>query len=285
MLGRYASPEMLRLVTRDLRLLTRPELREVTVFFCDIDGFSRLAAQLTPERLVQFLNDYLSDVTDVVRDTQGLVDKYMGDAVMAFWGAPVRTPRHAHHACEAALRVQALFLERQGVLAEAYGHPVLCRIGVDSGEVLVGGMGSDVESKYSVLGRSVKFSMFLEGLNRAYGTFVLVGDGVAQLAQDTYVFREVDRVRPKGRAEPARLHELMGRKGELSPQTQAQLALYEQALTAYHQRRFDEALALFSRGAEEFQDAVARVYTERCHKHLAAPPPEDWDGVSGLEGV
>ena len=221
----------------------------------------------------------------MVRATRGQVDKYMGDAVMAFWGAPVRTERHAHNACEAALRVQALFAERQEDLTKAYGRPVYCRIGVDSGEVLVGGMGSDFESKYSVLGRSVKFSMFLEGLNRAYGTFVLVGDGVARLAQDSYVFREVDRVRPKGRGEVARLHELVGRKGELSPQTQALLALHEQALTAYHQRDFTQALALFSQGAEQFQDAVARLYIDRCHAFLAAAPPEDWDGVSGLEGV
>ena len=284
-LGRYVSPEVARLVTQDLRLLTRPELREVTVFFCDLDGFSRLAAQLTPERLVQFLKDYLSDVTEVVRETQGQVDKYMGDAVMAFWGAPVRTPRHAHFACEAALRVRALLLERQEDWKKAYGHPLQCRIGIDSGEVLVGDMGSDIESKYSVLGRSVKFSMFLEGLNRAYGTWVLVGDHVAKLAQDTFVFREVDRVRPKGRNEPARLHELVGRKGEITPEVQEQLTLHEQALTAYHQRRFDEALALFTQSQERFQDAVAGVYAERCRKFSAAAPPEDWDGSVALEGA
>jgi adenylate cyclase len=130
----------------------------------------------------------------------------------------------------------------------------------------------------------VKLSMVLEGLNRAYGTFMLVGDVSARLAQDSFVFREVDRVRLKGRAEPTRFHELVGRKGELSAQVLAQLALYEQALTAYHQRRFDEALALFTRGVEEFQDPVAGVYAERCRKFSSAAPPEDWDGVFALEG-
>ena len=284
-LGRYVSPEVARLVTRDLRQLTRPEVREVTVFFCDLDGFSRLSAELKPERLVQFLNEYLTDVTDVVRATRGQVDKYMGDAVMAFWGAPVRTERHAHHACDAALKVRAALLARQEYWTKTYNHAPQCRIGIDSGEVLVGGMGSQLESKYSVLGQSVKFSMFLEGLNRHYGTYVLVGDGVARLAQDGYVFREVDRVRPKGRSAPTRLHELMGRKGELDARVQEWLAIHEQALTTYHQRRFDVALALFTRGVEEFQDPVAAVYAERCRALSRAMPPEDWDGVFTLEGA
>ena len=126
--------------------------------------------------------------------------------------------------------------------------------------------------------------MFLEGLNRGYGTYVLVGDHVARLAQDGFVFREVDRVRPKGRTEPTRLHELMGRKGQVQAAAQAQLSLYEQALTAYHARRFDEALALFTRSVEEFQDPVAAVYIERCRSLADKRPAEDWDGVFALEG-
>jgi adenylate cyclase len=283
-LGRYVSPEVARLVTRDLRLLTRPERREVTVFFCDLDGFSRLSGQLPPERLVQLLNDYLTEMTDVVRSTRGQVDKYMGDAVMAFWGAPVPNKRHAHFACEAALKVRAVLLERQTYWDENYGHHLQCRIGIDSGELLVGGMGSELDARYTVMGESVKLSMVLESFNRTYGTFMLVGDASARLAQDAFVFREVDRVRLKGRVEPIRFHELVGRKGEIPPQVQEQLALYEQALTAYHQRRFDEALALFLRGVEEFQDAVAGVYAERCRKFCAAAPPEDWDGMFALEG-
>ena len=283
-LGRYVNPEVARLVRRDLRQLTRPEVREVTVFFCDLDGFSRVSTELPPERLVQFLNEYLTEVTDVVRATRGQVDKYMGDAVMAFWGAPVRTERHAHHACDAAMKVRAALLARQEYWSKTYGHAPQCRVGIDSGEVLVGGMGSDFESKYSVLGQSVKFSMYLEGRNRHYGTFVLVGDGVARLAQDGYVFREVDRVRPKEREVPTRLHELVGRKGELDERIQALLAIHEQALTTYHQRRFDVALALFTRGVEEFQDPVASVYAERCRAYIRAMPPEDWDGVFVVDG-
>jgi adenylate cyclase len=283
-LGHYASPEVTRLVTRDLRLLTRSERRQVTAFFCDIEGFSRLSEQLPPERLVQLLNDYLTEMTDVVRSTRGQVDKYIGDAVLAFFGAPVRTERHAQMACEAALKMRTVLLQRQAYWEKTYGHHLHCRIGIDSGEVLVGEMGSQLESKYSVMGEAVKLSMFLESLNRTYGTSVLVGDATAGQAREDFVFREVDRVRLKDRDEPARVHELVGRTGEPGSQTLALLALHEQALTAYHQRRFDEALALFLRGVEEFQDPVARVYVERCRTLAAREPPADWDGVYAPEG-
>jgi adenylate cyclase len=149
--------------------------------------------------------------------------------------------------------------------------------------VLVGGVGSDLESKYTVMGETVKRAMLLEGTNRNYGTSVLVGDAVARLAQDAYVFREVDRVLLKGASAPTRVHELVGFKGDITPETQARLSLYEQALTSYHQRRFDEALALFVRGFEEYKDTVSAMYAERCSKFVVAAPPSDWDGVSALE--
>lgn len=282
-LGRYVSPEVLRLVTRDLRVLTRPERRQVTVTFCDIEGFTRLSQQLSPHQCVQLLNDYLTEMTQVVRSTRGQVDKYLGDAVLAFWGAPVRTERHAQLACEAALKMQSVLQERQADWEKAYGHRLQFRIGIDSGEVLVGGVGSDLESKYTVMGETVKRAMLLEGTNRNYGTSVLVGDAVAQLAQDAYVFREVDRVLLKGQREPTRVHELVGFKGDISPETQARLSLYEQALTSYHQRRFDEALALFLRGFEEHKDPVSAMYAERCSTFVVSAPPADWDGVSALE--
>jgi adenylate cyclase len=282
-LGRYVSPEVLRFVTRDLRVLTRPERRTVTVSFCDIEGFTRLSEQLPPERLVQLLNDYLTEMTAVVRSTRGHVDKYLGDAVLAFWGAPVATERHAHQACEAALKMKAALQERQAHWERVYGHRLQFRVGIASGEVLVGGVGSDLESKYTVMGEAVKHAMLHEGANRTYGTSVLVGDATARAAQDAFVFREVDRVRLKGRAEPTRMHELMGRKGEIAPLVQEQLTLYEQALTAYHQRRFDEALALFEQGLDRYGDPVAGVYVARCRGYVSAAPPEDWDGVYALE--
>jgi len=278
-LGRYVSPEVARLVTRDLSLLVHPERRPMTIFFSDIAGFTRLSEQMEPERLVQFLNEYLTEMTMAVRASGGQVDKYIGDTVMAFWGAPVRTDRHAHLACEAFLKMRALVLERLPVWEKKYGQHIHFRAGINSGEVVVGDMGTELKSNYTVFGDAVGLASWLERCNKFYGTSVLVGESTAQLARDAYVFREVDRVLVRNKPATIRLHELLGRQGEISPRVQEQLALYEQALTAYHQRRFDEALALFERSASEYQDTVAAVYAGRCRRFLVTAPAEDWDGV------
>jgi adenylate cyclase len=278
-LGRYVSPEVARLVTRDLTLLVRPERRQMTMFFSDIAGFTRLSEQMEPERLVQFLNEYLTEMTMAVRSSGGQVDKYIGDTVMAFWGAPVRTERHAHLACEAVLKMRAVLLERQPLWEKKYGHRIQFRAGINSGEVVVGDMGTELKSNYTVFGDAVGVASWLEGCNKFYGTLVLVGESTAQLTRDAYVFREVDRVLVRNKSAPIRLHELLGRHGEISPRMQEQLALYEQAQTAYHQRRFDEAFALFDRCATEYQDPVAAVYAGRCRRFLVTAPSEDWDGV------
>ncbi|KFE64747.1 CHASE2 domain-containing protein [Hyalangium minutum] len=278
-LGRYVSPEVARLVTRDLSLLVHPERRPMTIFFCDIAGFTRLSEQMEPLRLVQFLNEYLTEMTLAVRASGGQVDKYIGDTVMAFWGAPVRTDRHAHLACDAFLKMHALVQERQEAWVKKYGQRILFRAGINSGDVVVGDMGTELKSNYTVFGDAVGLASWLEGCNKFYGTVALVGEATAQLARDAYVFREVDRVLVKNKPTPIRLHELLGRHGEISPRMQEQLGLYEQALTAYHQRRFNEALELFERCSSEYQDTVAAVYAGRCRRFLVSAPAEDWDGV------
>ncbi|MCY1015155.1 adenylate/guanylate cyclase domain-containing protein [Pyxidicoccus sp. MSG2] len=281
-LGRYVSPDVARLVARDLNLM-RPERRKMSVYVCDIEGFTRLSEGLSPEQLVGLFNEYLTEMAAVVRSTAGQVDKYIGDSVMAFWGAPVRTDRHAHLACEAALKLRAVLADKQDAWEKKFGRRLSFRAGIDTGEVVVGDMGSQLKSNYTVLGDAVGLAARLESVNKVYGTWVLVGDAAAQLASDSYVFRMVDHVRFKGRSQPVRVHELLGRRGEITPRMQEQLALHEQALTAYHQRRFAEAHALFERASMDFHDTVAAVYVGRCARYLVTPPPADWDGVHGLE--
>jgi adenylate cyclase len=238
---------------------------------------------MDPEKLVDHLGEYLQVMSDQVLATGGTVDKYIGDAVMAFWGAPVRTDRHAHLACEAALKMRAALLQRQPEWEKTYGCRIQFRAGINSGEVVVGDMGSNLKSNYTVMGDAVNLASRLEGANKAYGTYVLVGESTAQLASDAYVFREVDRVRVRGRSEPSRVHELLGRQGEIAERVREQMALYEQALTAWHQRRFADAKALFDKCATEYEDPVSAVYARRCGSYLDTPPSESWDGVYTLE--
>jgi adenylate cyclase len=179
--------------------------------------------------------------------------------------------------------MRAVLLEKQPQWEKVYGHRIQFRAGINSGDVVVGDMGSDLKSNYTVMGDAVNLASRLEGANKAYGTYVLVGDATAQLAQDSYTFREVDRVRVKGKTQPTRVHELLGRRGELPPRVQELLPLYDEALTAWGQRRFAEALACFERCAREFEDPVSALYARRCQGYLEKPPPEDWDGVYSLE--
>jgi adenylate cyclase len=251
----------------------------MTVYFSDVEGFTRLSEQLPPAQLVAFLNEYLTEMTAVVSRNGGQVDKYIGDAVMAFWGAPVRTERHAHQACESALQMREALLAQQDRWEQKYGHRIHFRAGINSGDVVVGNMGSELKSNYTVMGDVVSVASRLEGANKAYGTYVLVGEATAALTRAEYVFREVDRVRVKERPQPGRVYELITRRHELTPEQEVHLTLYGRALEAYHARRFDEALALFTQGAERFQDPVCGVYAERCRGYRAAPPPPDWDGV------
>ncbi len=283
-LGRYVSPEVAKLVARDLSLM-QPERRQMSVYVCDIEGFTRLAEGLQPGQLVALFNEYLTELTAVVRSTAGQADKYIGDSVMAFWGAPVRTDRHAHLACEAALKMRAAVADKQDAWEKRYGRRLGIRAGIDTGELVVGDMGTELKSNYTVLGDSVGLAARFESVNKLYGTDVLVGDTTAKLASDAYVFRLVDQVRLKGRPQPVRVHELLARRGEITPRLQEQLALYEQALTAYHQRHFPEAHVLFQRAATEYKDPVAAVYAVRCARFIGTPPPADWDGVHGLEDL
>ena len=277
-LGRYVSPEVARRVTRDLSLM-RPERRQMTVYFSDVEGFTRLSEQLPPEQLVAFLNEYLTEMTAVVRRNGGQVDKYIGDAVMAFWGAPVRTDRHAHEACESALQMREALIRHQDGWEKKYGHRIHFRAGINTGDVVVGDMGTQLKSNYTVMGDAVSAASRLEGANKAYGTFLLAGEATVALTRAEYVFREVDRVRARGGPQPGRIFELLTRRHELTPEQEVHLTLYGRALEAYHARRFDEALALFSQGLERFRDPVCSVYVQRCRQYAATPPPADWDGT------
>lgn len=277
LLGGSISPEVARQVSRDLSLM-RPERRPATIAFCDIEGFTRLSEQLPPERLVQLLNDFLTEMTTVVRSHGGHVE-YTGDTLMAFWGAPVRTDRHAHLGCESMLLMREALARKQRAWEDRYGQRIDFRAGINSGEVLAGDMGSELQSKYTVLGDAVLLASRLERANRELGTWILVGEGTAKTASDAYVFREVDRVRVRGKSLPWAVLELVGRKDEVPEEKLRLLPLHEQAMLAYHQRQFPEAGALFTRLQKEFNDPVAAVYVARCLRLGQFPPPAEWDGV------
>jgi adenylate cyclase len=283
--GQYVSPEVIR------RLLLNPQLveprkTEISVMFSDIRGFTSISEQLDAQELAGFLNEYLSDMTGIVFKYSGTLDKYIGDAVMAFWGAPFEVEAHAVKACQSALAMMTRVHEMQKKW-EAEGRPHLdIGIGINTGGASVGNMGSSLRYGYTALGDTVNLSSRLEGLNKDYGTHIIVNESTFSAAATAgFVFRELDLIRVKGKKLPVTIYELIGRAGETSdygPPAAAQSRLedFRLARELYRQRQWEAAQKAFETILAKWDsDGPARTYWKRCQEYLFDEPPSGWDGV------
>lgn len=278
--GQYLSPEVVR------RLLVNPQLveprkTEITVMFSDIRGFTTISEKLDAQELAIFLNQYLSDMTKIVFERRGTLDKYIGDAVMAFWGAPIEDAEHAKLACETALAMMARMRELQKEW-KAAGKPQLdIGIGLNTGVASVGNMGSSLRYGYTALGDSVNLSSRLEGLNKDYGTHILVNETTYAAAKDAgFVFRELDLIRVKGKNQPVMIYELIGDAASLMPDTMTRLDRFREGRELYQQRRWSEAQTVFQAMIDQWpEDGAARAYWKRCQEYLFDEPAVNWDGV------
>jgi adenylate cyclase len=283
--GQYLSPEVIR------RLLLNPQLVEprktdITVMFSDIRGFTTISEKLDAQELALFLNGYLSDMTRIVFDTQGTLDKYIGDAVMAFWGAPYEDPGHAARACTAALSMMRRVHELQKKW-ESEGKPKLdIGIGLNSGVASVGNMGSALRYGYTALGDAVNLSSRLEGLNKDYGTHILANESTYAAARDAgFLFRELDSIRVKGKLQPVTIYELVGRLSELQqdpafPDLQQCFVQFAAARQLYLHRQWPAAQQAFQSILDHWpNDGPSRMYWKRCQEYLFDEPPASWDGV------
>jgi adenylate cyclase len=280
----FLSPEVIR------RLLVNPELveprkTEISIMFSDIRGFTTISENLDAQDLAEFLNFYLSEMTRIVFRRQGTLDKYIGDAVMAFWGAPIEEPGEAIRACECALDM----MKRVGELQkqwEAEGKPRLdIGIGLNTGVASVGKMGSSLRSGYTALGDAVNLSSRLEGLNKDYGTHILVNESTFNAVKDAdFVFRELDLIRVKGKLQPVTIFELIGRNPETSPETKQLLSQFTSARAYYKSRRWQDAQQAFQSILETNPtDGPSRTYWKRCQEYLFDEPPLNWDGVFTMD--
>jgi adenylate cyclase len=235
---------------------------------------------MTPEGLVKFLNEYLTAMTDVVFKHDGLLDKYIGDAVMAVWGAPLDQPDHARRACLTALDMLEE-LHRLQKKWSAEGLPGLnIGIGVNAGPMVVGNMGSDRRFNYTVMGDSVNTGSRLEGLNKVYGTNIIVSQHTLEQVREEFLTRELDLVRVKGKGQPVKIFELLARKAAASADQQALAGVFETFLEEYRKRNWEKAREILRSLLERFpHDGPAKLYLERCATLSQNPPPADWDGV------
>jgi adenylate cyclase len=278
--GQYLSPEVIR------RLLLNPQLveprkTEITVMFSDIRGFTTISEKLDAQDLALFLNQYLSDMTRIVFDRQGTLDKYIGDAVMAFWGAPFEEAGHAERACASALDMMTRVREMQKQW-EAEGKPHLdIGIGLNTGVASVGNMGSSLRYGYTALGDAVNLSSRLEGLNKEYGTHIIANETTYEAVKSAnFLFRELDLIRVKGKLQPVRIYELICRSNEVTPELQERLKSFADGRTLYQKRRWAEAQSTFQTILEKWPgDGPSRMYWKRCQEYLFDEPPSGWDGV------
>ncbi len=276
----YVSGELVdRILADPDRVRLGGERRELSVLFSDIRGFSNFSEQMEPEALSSFLNEYLTPMTRIVLDQGGMLDKYIGDAVMAVFGAPLEMADHTAAMCRVALEMQATLAEKRADWV-ARGLPGLeIGIGLNAGPMSVGNMGSEMRFDYTVMGDAVNLASRLEGLTKEYRCAILCGPRVPELAGDAFVFREIDYVRVKGRGGALRVYELVGHR-DTSRLDTVSLSLYAQALDDFRQRNWHAAeTRLGELLAVHPGDGPAQVLAERTKAMAVDPPSADWDGV------
>jgi len=253
--------------------------KDLTVLFSDIRGFTTISEKLTPEELVALLNEYLTAMTNQVFHYDGLLDKYMGDAIMAVFGAPLDQPDHARRACLTALAMMRDLRRLQEKWKEE-GRPAFdIGIGINSGDMVVGNMGSEMRFDYTVMGDMVNLGSRLEGTNKEYGTNIIISEFTYEVVKDSMCCRELDGVRVKGKIKPVKIYELLGEKKD-EPDCKALLDSFARGLALYREGKWDGAIAAFrSALALRPGDRVSTMYIERCTNLKEHPPAEPWDGV------
>lgn len=282
--AKYVAPSIVDTIIKDpTKLTVGGEKRDLTIMFSDIRGFTTLSEKMDPKSLSTFLNEYLGSMTDIVFEHQGTLDKYIGDAVMAFWGAPVADPNHAKNACEATIHMIRKLNEIKPVLKEKYGVEVKIGIGVNSGPVSVGNMGSERIFAYTVIGDDVNLASRLEGLTKEYGVQIITTRAtfkeIERTGNSLPSHRVLDKVKVKGKNDAVEIIQLVDRDLDAKGMT-----LFEQGRKLYFEQKWDQAIDAFKKAnqilaAEAGQgDYPCEMYVERCETFKQSPPDADWDG-------
>ncbi|QPJ64300.1 MAG: adenylate/guanylate cyclase domain-containing protein [Candidatus Nitrohelix vancouverensis] len=279
--GQYLSPEVINRLLKDPKLLKLGGIeRRMTAYFSDIAGFSSFSEQFTPNDLVEFLNEYLTAMSDVVMQYDGTIDKYEGDAIIAFYGAPIEYPDHALKACLASLAMN----EKISVMRDEWrkqGKPDLhVRMGINTGSMVVGNMGSKMRMDYTIMGDSVNLASRLEGVNKVYGTAIMISQYTYGDVKDDLEIRELDMIRVVGKNEPITIYEVLAKKGELDPESMQAMRCFEDGLRLYRGQEFEAAKNRFNDTLNRRPgDGPSKTFIARCDEYLKDPPPESWDGV------
>lgn len=260
------------------------ERREITVFFSDIRGFTTISEALGPERLVKLLNEYLTEMTNIILANNGVVDKYMGDAIMAFWGAPIDQPKHAQRAAKASLMMEKRLKELQIKWTKEGVPPLEIGIGLNTGFAVVGNMGAADRFDYTAMGDSINLGARLESINKQYGTRILISEfTLKKISKTGYLYRMIDKVTVKGKTEPVTIYELAGHKSESPKWYKPLLDKFEEGLKFYFDQKWDKATKCFKEcqklRKDGKEDGPSKTFIERCAYFKKNSPGPKWNGV------
>jgi adenylate cyclase len=289
--GRYIDPRVMEsLIDQPELAATEGQRRVMTVMFCDMKGFTNLSAGTTPQGLVKVMNRYLSTMSAPIRHHRGVIDKYIGDAIMAYWGPHfVEEADEAHFACVAAIEIIERIAKLRSELSELLGIRVMptkfdLRIGIATGEALVGSIGSEIMMNYTVMGDTVNLASRLEAANKLYGSRSLIAEATVAKIDASIQFREIDRLMVGGQPRPQAVFEILGPKDEVTPAQDLLRTRYSEGLAAYRHQRWDEARSAFNAALEALPgDAPSMALLKRIDDWQKDPPGADWDGSWRLE--
>jgi adenylate cyclase len=278
--GQYIPPELVtEMSSAPAEFSLEGESRNMTVFFSDVRDFTSISESLHPSELQKLINELLTPVTQVIHKHRGTIDKYMGDAVMAFWGAPIHDPEHARNAVLAGLDILTLLDELKHEFMAKGWPPLRLGIGVHTGVMHVGDMGSEFRKAYTVMGDAVNLGSRLEGLTKQYGVQFIVSETTREAVGDM-VYRELDEVRVKGKDKPVKIYEPLGLKTAVSKDVKDELKVYNQARKYYRDQEWDLAeLQFINLQNMSPMMKLYSVYLDRIHVFRETPPDENWDGV------
>jgi class 3 adenylate cyclase len=273
------------IVTDPTRLQLGGVKRHMTAIFTDVRGFSGIAERLTPEHLVGLLNHYLSTMSDVLLEEKGTIDKYEGDAIIAFFGAPLELPDHAIRACTAAVVMKRLEADVNKYVMEngISPTPLLTRIGINSGDMVVGNMGTQKKMNYTIISNAVNLAARLEGVNKQYGTWILAAEHTIKETAGWFLTRRLDRIRVVGINEPVQIYEVLESMEYATPALRQKVDLFHKALELFEARRWNDAGKGFYQILKQFpDDGPSKLYVNRCRQYITNAPLPDWDGVFNM---
>jgi len=281
--GQYVPPELVaEMADNPEKISLVGESREMTVLFSDIRGFTTIAESLDPKQLTELMGEFLTPLTQIIHSNRGTIDKYMGDAIMAFWGAPLRDNNHAQHALEAALQMQTALIELNKKFEQKNWPKIEIGIGLNTGNMVVGNMGSSFRMAYTVMGDAVNLGSRVEGLTKYYGADIVITEFVKTQTPDM-IYRELDLVRVKGKDEAVRIYEPIGAVNKVAKEKLDELNIFDAVLKLYRSQQWDLAENQLGHLQKVTPHPIYDIYIERIQQFRRAPPKANWDGVHTFE--